>query len=245
MESLQCAQIIKQTEAVDTLKSQRLTSCSQNSTCRHFIETCVNDFEPAAEVVGDDDRRKAMRSNRDECVLMFDKCTKPCMSSDDVQKSLNNWCNGLVELSQRLRDPDDVPGVPTKKESCESFVRSHYAFDDNLGNVLFKPTVAKGTARYRLDEQAAIDYFCGTGDGNRDDELGNGFAKKTHWKSCEAKIEGLRIDGCTATVLGSVTVSDGSEGQKTTVDKTWTLVKGGEEAHPLLQLVGHHSSLQV
>jgi hypothetical protein len=162
---------------------------------------------------------------------------EPCVDTDQIQRALGSWCEGLVKLSHHMEDNE-------KGDACREFVRSHYAFDDNIGPVLFKPTLAKGCARIRLDEEGAIAYFCGTGDEQRDADEGNGFAKK-HWKRCTAQSKAIRIDGCTATVLGTLTVTDANSKQ-TTVDKTWTFVNPSPgPSRPLLQLVGHHSSLQV
>lgn len=175
------------------------------------------------------------------CKKMFDMCAQPCFSETNIKEALDGWCSGLVQLSQGISNPE--PDTESQNRStCRDFVKSYYAFDDNLGSVSFKPTLAKGSARLRLDEEGAIDYFCGSGDKARDEKEGNGFAKK-HWQQCQAQPKSVRIDGCTATVTGTLMLEN-DDGETTVVDKTWSFVKS-PLANPLLQLVGHHSSLQV
>lgn len=221
----------KKSECV-TNKSKLLTSCATNSTCRHFIQTCVNDFDhDKKSEVGFDDKKSKVESNRERCVDMFDVCAKPCIDDDVVQTSLDQWCTGLVKLSQRLADPDDMgENEPSKAQACREFVKEHYAFDDIMGTVASKNLGG--------DEDSAVAYFCGNG---------NGFAN-THWAGCKAERKATRIDGCTATVVGSVTLTPASTDEPpatpatpSTFDETWTLVNA---AGPLLQLVGHHSSVQ-
>jgi hypothetical protein len=212
----------------ETNKSKLLTSCATNSTCRHFIQTCVNDFDMMNEIAGIEDKKKAAESNRERCVDMFDICAKPCIDDDVVQTSLDQWCTGLVKLSQRLADPDDMgENEPSKAQACREFVKEYYAFDDNLGTVASK----------MKDEESAVAYFCG-----------NGFAN-THWVGCKVERKATRIDGCTATVVGSLTLTPAtppsaasaeSSATPATFEETWTLVNA---AGPLLQLVGHHSSM--
>ncbi len=233
-----------QGQECETNKSKHLTSCRMNSTCRNFVETCVNSFDSSG-IKGIDDKKAAEESNRAQCVKMFDVCARPCMYDTQIKDALDGWCTDLVALSQSVSDAGLQVDQGQEEDPCRAFVRSHYAFDDNLGSVSFKPTLATGDARYRLDEDSAVAYFCGTGDEERDKREGNGFAKK-HWRECRAQNQAVRVDGCTATVMGSITLKD-KDGAETTVDKTWTFVKPSllTSAKPLLQLVGHHSSLHV
>ena len=109
------------------------------------------------------------------------------------------------------------------------------AYGYNLGPVAFKPTLASGDTTFRTTREGALAYFVG---GNSRFAGDTGFALKG-WRSYEIDNAAIVINGTTAISIGNVMLTN-SDGQVTTVDKTWGWVR---DPNGGLRIVLHHSSL--
>jgi len=138
-----------------------------------------------------------------DCSRTFEACAQPCIMDTNVTAHIDSWCSGLTELSS-MRDlrGNDTETVNT---ACRKFVEEHYVFDQ---------------MHHTFDNaEDAMEYICGN----------EGLAFKPRWNTCKPKIQGIRIDGCTAIVNG-------------TIDDTpvsWNVVKTSHCHENSLKFVGH------
>lgn len=214
---------------VDNVRNQ---ACMSNSTCRHFLQQCVADTNENRN-----ENSAQYRSHLD-CINSFDQCVRPCVTRADITYATKAWCDGLLKLSQLYSDDD-------AQHAADGFVRDAYGPASGDSVVLFKPTLATGqdASRYRTQHDEIARYFAGS-----DGEMqGDGFARKNRWNSCEPRVYASRKDGCVAIALGSVTLNGhDADGKpvRVKVDKTWSFVPSADDPRRL-QIVSHHSSLQV
>lgn len=147
----------------------------------------------------------------------------------EVRAAQANWCAALVNISQTHARQ----GQAAAKALAEQVIDAAYAYQ--MGAVLFKPTLTVAPQTFRTTRAGALAYFVG-GDSNfpRD----NGFALKG-WTQCRSNPVAIFITGDSATSMGNVSITN-SQGQVTTVDKTWKYVKDDAGA---LRIAVHHSSL--
>jgi hypothetical protein len=105
-----------------------------------------------------------------------------------------------------------------------------------MGPVLFKPTLTVNPQTFRTTRDGALAYFVGGDPAYPND---SGFALND-WTECQDDNVAIFISGNTASTMGKVHFTD-SDGNVTTVDKTWQFVKDDDGQ---LRIVVHHSSLE-
>ena len=151
------------------------------------------------------------------------------ISEAEVLAAQKAWGDALVKIA---RDHEEG-GLSRAKATAAAVIDAAYAYQ--LGPVLFKPTMASGEQTFRTTRQGALSYFVGGDPAYPGD---HGFALKG-WRAVEVRNAGVLLNGDSATTMGHVTMTD-KNGQRTTVDKTWTFKKDDKGR---LRIVVHHSSL--
>lgn len=146
----------------------------------------------------------------------------------EVEAAQRAWGDALVAISAEY----EQNGHAAAKALAEQVIDSAYAY--HLGPVLFKPTLTLAPQTFRTTRDGALAYFVG-GDSNYPD---SGFGLRG-WRAVESENAGIVIAGNTAMSIGNVHFTD-SNGNVTTVDKTWGYVRGADGR---LLIVLHHSSL--
>lgn len=108
--------------------------------------------------------------------------------------------------------------------------------NNQMGAVLFKPTLTVNPQTFRTTRAGALAYFVG---GDPAFPKDTGFALKG-WTRFDVANSAIFIAGDSAATMGKVHIT-GKDGKVTTVDKTWKFVK--DDAGKL-RIVVHHSSLE-
>lgn len=152
------------------------------------------------------------------------------ISSQDVEAAQDAWCDALVNISATYR----TSGQAAASELAGRVIDAAYGYQ--MGAVLFKPTLTVNPQTFRMTRAGALSYFVG---GDPKFPSDSGFALKD-WKECEHDTEAVFIAGNSASTMGKVHFTD-SEGNITSVDKTWTFV---QDDAGQLRIVVHHSSLE-
>ena len=146
----------------------------------------------------------------------------------ELADARKNWGNALVEISKAFEDE----GINEAKVVASRALDSVYGFD--LGQVLFKPTLASGKQTFRTTRNGALAYFIGHSDEYPGDK---GFGIQG-WRSVVSETAATFIEGDIAMWMGWVTCTD-KDGAITKVDKSWGYKK---DANGLLRIILHHSS---
>lgn len=147
----------------------------------------------------------------------------------EVLAAQKAWGDALVNISKA----HDEGGIDKARQLANQVLDGAYGYQ--LGPVLFKPTLTVSPQTFRTTKDGALAYFVG---GDSRYPTDTGFALKG-WRKVDVNNTGVLINGDTATTMGKVTMTD-KNGQRTTVDKTWTFKKDDQGQ---LRIVVHHSSL--
>mmetsp|Transcript_3342 Transcript_3342/g.12096 ORF Transcript_3342/g.12096 Transcript_3342/m.12096 type:complete len:304 (+) Transcript_3342:1-912(+) len=139
------------------------------------------------------------------------------------------WGDALVAVSKAYEDD----GLEAATKVANSALDAAYGY--NLGDVLFKPTLASGDHTFRPTREGALSYFVG---GNEKYPLDRGFGIKG-WRKVESETAATFIQGDIGMWMGWVTFTN-KDGSITKVDKSWCYKKDNEGK---LRIVLHHSSL--
>ena len=139
------------------------------------------------------------------------------------------WGDALIAISKAY----DEQGIEAATELANGALDAAYGY--NLGDVLFKPTLASGEQTFRPTREGALSYFVGHNDKY---PLDGGFGLKS-WRSVECETSASFIQGDIGLWMGWVTFTD-KDGNVTKVDKSWGYKKDDEGT---LRIVLHHSSL--
>tara|TARA_B100000945_G_C20264928_1_gene541117 strand:- start:224 stop:682 length:459 start_codon:yes stop_codon:yes gene_type:complete len=103
------------------------------------------------------------------------------ITKNDVVEVQKEWSDGIINIGKAYIRNEDYSELTNK------FIDKLYAFD--LGEVLFKPTLASDV-QFRLKRDSALSYFIA---GNKDFSEDNGFALKGWldiiWENASIKIE--------------------------------------------------------
>ncbi|QIA63489.1 hypothetical protein GT360_08145 [Vibrio astriarenae] len=148
----------------------------------------------------------------------------------EVLAAQENWCNALVNISRTHQEQ----GQEAAHDLAKEVIDSAYAYQ--MGAVLFKPTLTVNPQTFRTDSEGALSYFVG---GNANYVQDTGFALKD-WTECSVENAGVLITSDSASTMGKVHFTN-SEGEVTSVDKTWKFVKDDEGT---VRIALHHSSLE-
>ena len=104
------------------------------------------------------------------------------ISKEEVLEVQKKWSDGLVKIAVKHQENKDYI------TEASDFIDSVYAY--NLGEVLFKPTLASNP-QFRLTKESALSYFVG---GNSNYPEDTGFALigwiGVRWKNAAIKLEG-------------------------------------------------------
>ena len=117
--------------------------------------------------------------------MSFDNITE-----EEVLNAQRKWALGVVEIGKKFRERKDYISF------AESFLDDLYAYD--LGDVLFKPTLASET-QFRLSKKAALSYFVS---GDSDFSEDKGFALM-NWQKIRFENKRIRIESNIAIVMGN------------------------------------------
>ena len=155
------------------------------------------------------------------------------MSAEITEQELADarkaWGDALVAISKAFEDG----GIEAARKVANGALDAAYGYD--LGDVLFKPTMASGEQTFRPTRDGALSYFVGHSD---EYPLDRGFGLKG-WRQVESETSASFIQGDVAMWMGWVVFTD-KDGNVATVDKSWGYKK---DAEGTLRIVLHHSSL--
>lgn len=143
---------------------------------------------------------------------------------DEVNKFLNSWATGVIEIGKTFKDGGDTV------DKAKEFIDSHYAFD--FQDVLFKPTYTKEVV-FRNNKEEALSYFI-SGDIKED----KGFALKPWEEISLDKIYTLPEHNITI-VMGILNLKPLDSFNKIRLAFTFVLIKDDKDQ---LKIKVHHSS---
>lgn len=147
----------------------------------------------------------------------------------ELQAAQQAWCSALVGISAAYQRG----GAAAARQQAERVIDEAYAYQ--MGPVLFKPTLTTTPQTFRTTRDGALAYFVG---GNSAFPQDSGFALKG-WTACQVDNAATFITGNAASTMGNVRLTN-SQGEVTTVDKTWKFVRDDQAR---LRIAVHHSSL--
>jgi hypothetical protein len=158
-----------------------------------------------------------------------------------VEAAQKIWGDAVVDIGAHCR-----PGVDDHR-GCYAFaahlVDTLYAYD--LGNVLFKPTMAAANQRgemheFRMDREAAISYFVGDNPEYPED---TGFALKG-WTKVRFHNAGTILREESATAMGNYFFTSPKDGKETKVEYSFGYRRDlHAQASRALRVNFHHSSI--
>lgn len=147
----------------------------------------------------------------------------------ELAEARKAWGDGLVAISKAY----DADGIEAARAIANDVLDAAYGY--NLGDVLFKPTLASGEKTFRPTKEGALAYFVGH---DENYPLDSGFGLKG-WREVTSETSATFIAGDVAMWMGWVICTD-KDGGVTKVDKSWGYQK---DAEGTLRIVQHHSSL--
>ncbi|SDL80677.1 hypothetical protein SAMN05192555_10722 [Franzmannia pantelleriensis] len=153
------------------------------------------------------------------------------ISEEQVLEAQRAWGDALVAISNAY----EAEGIDAARELAREVIDSAYGYD--MGEVLFKPTMAAAPQTFRTTPEGALAYFVGHSDEYSDD---SGFALNG-WQEVSIDNAAILISGDVAMTMGNVSILD-ADGNTTTVDKSWGYHLDDEGE---LRIVLHHSSLPI
>ena len=155
------------------------------------------------------------------------------MTAEITEQELANarqiWGSALIAISKAF----EAEGIDAARVVTNGVLDNAYGFE--LGQVLFKPTLACGEQTFRTTRVGALAYFVGHSEEYPGD---SGFGIKG-WRSVVSKTAASFIQGDVAMWMGWVACTD-KTGGITKVEKSWGYKK---DAAGILRIVLHHSSL--
>ena len=140
----------------------------------------------------------------------------------DVQEE---WAIGVIDIGKKFSEKEDY-------SSCaEIFLDTLYGF--NMGNVLFKPTLAS-EKQFRLNKKSALSYFiAGDPEFSEDD----GFALMS-WQDIRFENQGIHIEGNIAIAMGNYFMK--KDDIETKVEYSFVYKK---DSQGILRIILHDSHL--
>ncbi|MCL7745516.1 hypothetical protein [Halalkalibacter alkaliphilus] len=147
------------------------------------------------------------------------------ITEEEVLEFQQSWGEGIVHIGEVYSEGGDYEAAAT--EHIERF----YGYD--IGNVLFKPTLAR-EERFRGTFESALSYFVG-GDISED----SGFAIAP-WTDVQWENEGVIIDGNKAVSMGVYYFTPADGGEPVEVEYTFSYTRNDDGD---LKIVLHSSHL--
>ena len=151
------------------------------------------------------------------------------ITEQELTEARKIWGDALVAVSMAFEEG----GIDAARKVAGEALDAAYGY--NMGDVLFKPTLASGEKTFRPTRDGALSYFVGHSD---EYPLDGGFGIKG-WCKVESQTSATFIQGDVAMWMGWVTFTD-KDGNVTKVDKSWGYKK---DENGTLRIVLHHSSL--
>jgi len=151
------------------------------------------------------------------------------ITQDELAQARTAWGDALVAISKTY----EADGIDAARALASDVLDAAYGY--NMGDVLFKPTLASGEKTFRPTKKGALAYFVGHDD---DYPLDGGFGLKG-WREVVSETSASFIEGDVGMWMGWVTFTD-KDGGVTKVDKSWGYKK---DAEGTLRIIQHHSSL--
>ncbi len=151
------------------------------------------------------------------------------ITEQELAEARKIWGDALVAVSKAYEDG----GIEAATEVANGALDAAHGY--NLGEVLFKPTLASGEQTFRTTREGALSYFVGHNDNY---PLDAGFGLKG-WRKVVCETAASFIQGDIAMWIGWVTYTD-KNGNVTKVEKSWGYKK---DEQGTLRIVLHHSSL--
>ena len=151
------------------------------------------------------------------------------ITEQELADARQTWGNALIAISKAFEDK----GVDAARMAANGALDAVYGYE--LGQVLFKPTLASGEQTFRITREGALAYFVGH---SAEYPGGSGFGIKG-WRSVVSETAASFVQGDVAMWMGWVTFTD-KNGNITQVDKSWGYKK---DEVGRLRIVLHHSSL--
>jgi hypothetical protein len=147
----------------------------------------------------------------------------------ELADARQTWGNALIAISKAFEEE----GIDAARVVANGALDAAYGYE--LGQVLFKPTLASGEQTFRTTRDGALAYFVG----HSDEYPGDGGFGIKRWRSVISETAASFIQGDVAMWMGRVTFTD-KNGDITQVDKSWGYKK---DKAGTLRIVLHHSSL--
>jgi hypothetical protein len=147
----------------------------------------------------------------------------------ELADARQTWGNALIAISKAFEEE----GIDAARVVANGALDAAYGYE--LGQVLFKPTLASGDQTFRTTRDGALAYFVG----HSDEYPGDGGFGIKGWRSVISETAASFIQGDVAMWMGRVTFTD-KNGDITQVDKSWGYKK---DKAGTLRIVLHHSSL--
>ncbi len=151
------------------------------------------------------------------------------ITEQELTEARKIWGDALVAVSMAFEEG----GIDAARKVAGEALDAAYGY--NMGDVLFKPTLASGEKTFRPTRDGALSYFVGHSD---EYPLDGGFGIKG-WRKVESQTSATFIQGDVAMWMGWVLCTD-KDGNVTKVDKSWGYKK---DENGTLRIVLHHSSL--
>ena len=112
------------------------------------------------------------------------------ITTEEVLSIQEKWSYGLLKIVEKHQNNNDY------NQEAINFIENLYAY--NLGEVLFKPTLASDS-QFRLDQESALSYFVGDNKNYPEDV---GFALKG-WTKIRWENVGIQIFSDCAIAMGN------------------------------------------
>ncbi len=149
------------------------------------------------------------------------------ITEQEVLEAQKVWGEGIVKIGNVYTDKGDY------KAAAEKHIDELYGY--NLGEVLFKPTLAS-EKQFRTTKEGALSYFVGHDD-NYPEDLG--FAIKP-WSNVRWESTGIKTEGNMAIAMGNYFFTPAKGGDEVKVEYTFAYTKDDEGK---LRIIMHSSHL--
>ena len=144
----------------------------------------------------------------------------------ELADARQTWGNALIAISKAFEEE----GIDAARVVANGALDAAYGYE--LGQVLFKPTLASGEQTFRTTRDGALAYFVG----HSDEYPGDGWFGIKRWRSVISETAASFIQGYVAMWMGRVTFTDKNV-DITQVDKSWGYKK---DKAGTLRIVLHH-----
>ena len=139
------------------------------------------------------------------------------ITENEIAQARTAWGDALVAIAKAY----EADGIDGARSLADGVLDAAYGY--NLGDVLFKPTLASGEKTFSPTKKGALSYIVGH---DSDFPLDGGCGIKG-WRTVTSETSAVFIEGDVAMWRGGVTMTD-KDGGVTKVDKSWGYKKDAE-----------------